>query len=53
MLTPPNYQTEMHDLIRGSELMKIPYGSHCSQLDFPEFVNLKIAEFISKHAEKK
>jgi pimeloyl-ACP methyl ester carboxylesterase len=48
MLTPPSYQTEMHDLIRGSELMKIPYGSHCSQLDFPDFVNLKISEFINR-----
>ena len=49
MLTPPAYQTEMHALISGSELMKIPYGSHCSQLDFPEFVNLKLADFINKN----
>jgi len=48
MLTPPSYQQEMHKLISGSELMKIPYGSHCSQLDFPEFVNLKLAEFVNK-----
>lgn len=49
MLTPPSYQTEMHALISGSELMKIPYGSHCSQLDFPDFVNLKLADFINKN----
>ena len=48
LLTPSSYQTEMHDLITGSELMKIPYGSHCSQLDFPEFVNLKIENFLTK-----
>lgn len=49
MLTPPSYQLEMHSAIQGSELMKIPYGSHCSQLDFPEFVNLKLAAFINKN----
>lgn len=46
MLTPPAYQVEMHELIQNSELMKIPYGSHCSQLDFPDFVNLKLSDFL-------
>lgn len=53
MLTPSSYQTEMHQLIPNSELMTIPYGSHCSQLDFPDFVNLKIAEFINKTPAEK
>lgn len=48
LLTPPEYQQEMHALIPKSELMKIPYGSHCSQLDFPDFVNLKLAEFLKR-----
>lgn len=48
LLTPPSYQEEMHQLIAGSELTKIPYGSHCSQLDFPEYVNLKIADFLMR-----
>ena len=48
LLTPPAFQEEMHHNIAGSELMKIPYGSHCSQLDFPEFVNLKLAEFLNR-----
>ena len=48
LLTPPSYQEEMHQAIQGSELMKIPYGSHCSQLDFPEFVNLKIDSFLGQ-----
>ncbi|OFZ28514.1 MAG: alpha/beta hydrolase [Bdellovibrionales bacterium RIFCSPHIGHO2_01_FULL_40_29] len=52
LLTPPSYQVEMNHLIHGSELMKIPYGSHCSQLDFPEFVNLKISEFLRRAIEK-
>ena len=48
LLTPPSYQLEMHEKISGSELTKIPYGSHCSQLDFPEYVNLKIADFLDR-----
>lgn len=46
MLTPMSYQREMHSMITDSEFLIIPYGSHCSQLDFPEFVNLKLAEFL-------
>lgn len=48
MLTPTSYQREMHDLIKGSEFLLIPYGSHCCQLDFPEYVNLKLSEFLKK-----
>ncbi len=47
MITPISYQQEMRDAIRGSEFLLIPYGSHCSQLDFPDFVNLKIDEFLA------
>jgi pimeloyl-ACP methyl ester carboxylesterase len=49
MLTPMSYQREMHAAVKDSEFLVIPYGSHCSQLDFPEFVNLKLAEFLQKH----
>lgn len=52
MLTPMSYQREMHSLIQGSEFMIIPYGSHCSQLDFPEYVNLRLAEFLNKQNKK-
>ena len=30
------------------ELYPIPYGSHCTQLDFPEMVNLKIQNFMEQ-----
>lgn len=50
MLTPTSFQREMHDQIKGSEFLLIPYGSHCSQLDFPEFVNLKLADFLKRNA---
>lgn len=52
-LTPTSFQREMHDLIRGSEFLLIPYGSHCCQLDFPEYVNLKMASFLTNNLNKK
>jgi pimeloyl-ACP methyl ester carboxylesterase len=48
MLTPLSFQKEMHAAIKDSEYLLIPYGSHCSHLDFPEFVNLKLSEFLLK-----
>jgi pimeloyl-ACP methyl ester carboxylesterase len=41
-VTPFKFQEQMHALVRHSELLKVPYGSHCTQLDFPDYVNLKI-----------
>lgn len=52
MLTPISFQREMHSLIQNSDFLLIPYGSHCSQLDFPEYVNLKLLEFFNKHVKK-
>lgn len=48
-VTPQNFQHELHQNISGSELVTIPYGSHCCQLDFPEFVNLKLENFLEAH----
>lgn len=46
-ITPTTFQREMHAAINHSELLMVPYGSHCSQLDFPEFINLKLQTFWS------
>ncbi len=48
MITPIKFQQEMHDLIPGSQLMIVPYGSHCTQLDFPEYVNLRLEKFFKE-----
>lgn len=45
-VTPKNFQLEFHEKIAGSELMVVPYGSHCTQLDFPDYVNLRLEKFI-------
>ena len=47
-LTPPSFQKEMSERIAHSEFLLVPYGSHCCQLDFPEFINLKLQEFFAK-----
>ncbi len=47
MVTPLRFQQELHQLIKGSEFVRVPYGSHCTQLDFPDYVNLKIEKFLS------
>lgn len=48
-LTPPSYQKELVDQIQGAEYVLVPYGSHCCQLDFPEFMNLKLRDFLTRH----
>jgi pimeloyl-ACP methyl ester carboxylesterase len=47
-LTPLDEQERMNQLMVNSELFVVPYGSHCTQLDFPEMVNLKIQKFITE-----
>lgn len=47
MVTPQHFQHELHAEIKHSELTIVPYGSHCTQLDFPEFVNLRLEKFLN------
>lgn len=48
MVTPLKFQTHMKDLIPNSEFVLVPYGSHCTQLDFPEYTNLKLEKFLEE-----
>lgn len=50
LVTPMKFQHELHEKIAGSELLVVPYGSHCTQLDFPDFVNLKLRQFMTDHS---
>lgn len=52
-ITPQHYQEEMNLKIRNSQLLMVPYGSHCTQLDMPDFVNLKIESFLNSVNLKK
>lgn len=49
-LTPSSYQKELVAQIPHAEYVLVPYGSHCCQLDFPEFLNLKLKDFINRHS---
>jgi pimeloyl-ACP methyl ester carboxylesterase len=51
-VTPESQQEEMHQRIAGSELLRVPYGSHCTQLDLPDFVNLRAEKFLHERAFK-
>ncbi|MES2856910.1 MAG: alpha/beta hydrolase [Bdellovibrionota bacterium] len=46
-VTPVSTQESMHEQIRGSVLLSVPYGSHCTQLDLPDFVNLRAEKFLN------
>lgn len=52
-VTPQEHQEEMHQLLKNSDFFMVPYGSHCTQLDMPELVNLKIERFLASRANKK
>ncbi len=47
-VTPIKFQEQMHSLIKNSDFVLVPYGSHCTQLDFPDYVNLKLQEHFEK-----
>lgn len=49
-VTPKSFQHDFHEQIKSSEFLSVPYGSHCTQLDFPDYVNLKMQEFIVRHS---
>ena len=47
-VTPLKFQKDLADSIKNSEFIRVPYGSHCTQLDFPDYVNL----LLEKHFKK-
>ena len=46
-VTPMKFQEELHESVKGSELIVVPYGSHCTQLDFPDYVNLRLEKHFN------
>ena len=47
-VTPRDYQDFLHKKIKDSQFLLVPYGSHCTQLDLPELVNLRIEKFLKE-----
>ncbi len=44
-VTPLHHQKLLAESLKHGELAEIPYGSHCTHLDLPEYVNLRIDKF--------
>lgn len=47
-VTPVEHQERLHQRIKGSQFLRVPYGSHCTQLDLPDFVNLRAEKFLQE-----
>ncbi|MBO9667211.1 MAG: alpha/beta hydrolase [Bdellovibrio sp.] len=47
-VTPIRFQYHFKEKIKHSEFVLVPYGSHCTQLDFPDYTNLKIEKFLEQ-----
>ncbi len=47
-VTPLDHQNHLHEEISNSQIQVIPYGSHCTQLDLPDFVNLRAEKFLKE-----
>lgn len=51
-VTPQKFQHEFRDKIKGAEFLLVPYGSHCTQLDFPDYLNLRLEKFLKEKTLK-
>ena len=52
-VTPLRFQYHFKEKIEHSDFVLVPYGSHCTQLDFPDYTNLKIEKFLSEVSSSK
>lgn len=48
-VTPEKHQMELKEFMSQSEVVKIPMGSHCSHLDMPELINLRVEKFFREN----
>ncbi len=47
-VTPISRQEVFRNNLKDHEFVVVPYGSHCTQLDFPDYLNLKIDQHLHK-----
>lgn len=52
-VTPIRFQYHFKEKIKHAEFVLVPYGSHCTQLDFPDYTNLKIEKFLQEASKNK
>ncbi len=51
-VTPLKHQEDLHRKVKNSSFLLVPMGSHCSQLDMPDLINLKMDQFYSTPKKK-
>lgn len=48
LFTPLHRSRRMHELIRASEIMVLPEGSHAAIVEHPETINLRVERFFTE-----
>ncbi len=48
LVTPGKHQLDFVENIKNVQHTVVPYGSHCTQLDFPDYVNLRLEKFLQE-----
>ena len=51
LFTPLEVSRKMHRMIKGSEFLVIPHGSHAALVEQPELMNLRIEKFLRERVE--
>lgn len=46
-ITPIHMQEKLAGALPQGKFVRVPYGSHCTQLDFPDYVNLLLEKHFS------
>lgn len=47
LITPIKNQYAIYRKLKNAEFLRVPQGSHCSHVDMPELVNLRIEKFLN------
>lgn len=48
-VTPESHQMELKEFMPQAEVVKVAMGSHCTHLDMPDLVNLRIEKFFREN----
>jgi len=51
--SPPWLSLDMHEAIKKSDLLYIQDGSHCTPIEYPELINLRLEKFIQERIVNK
>ncbi len=49
--SPPWLSLDMHQVIHRSDLLYIPDGTHCTPIEHPELINLRLEKFLGERLQ--